>query len=106
MIQIKLNKTYFLLFVEIIFGTQKKPDNKYRLREQLSDDIRKIHLDYLLNRTIWPMNLVVFHYDRIFEQEKNHEKTMEIIIEGLKRRELEATKADLLEVERNVTKVL
>jgi len=104
MVQIKLTKHYIRIVIEIFFGFVKpKKPSVYLLNGSLSVDPRKININYLLNRTIWPMNVIYQAYDTIYEKELNHDKTMQIILDGLEKRQKEATKEELAMVEKQIT---
>jgi hypothetical protein len=104
MIQFKVTKHYIRIVVEIFFGFVKpKEPSVFLLNGSLTVDPRKINIDYLLNRTIWPMNVIYQTYDTIFEKELDHDKTMKIILDGLEKRQKEATKDELLAVEKQIT---
>lgn len=104
MIQFKITKHYIRIVIEIFFGFAKQKEaSVYLLNGSLSDDPRKINIDYLLNRTIWPANVISNVYDVIYKKEADHKKTMEIVLDGLERRQKEATKEELAIVEKQIT---
>lgn len=103
MIQLKITKTYIRILIDIVFGFRSYKENIYVLYGSISNNPRKLNIDYLINRTIFPKNYIELKYNIVFEKEQNHEKTMEIIKEALLIEERIVSKKKLLEIEQNIT---